>query len=109
MQSFFVCLQLPVFQRLLIPALFIPGFYAGAFPTAFLFRSFPSRRLPFSYGPHPIPSAKVQPYTSLTVSLAIASSSFVGITITVVLLSGVEITISSPRFAFASRSRRIPR
>lgn len=85
--------------------------YSGAFYSGFLCRRFSGRVfIPVVFFTtasvlirlHPISSAKVQPYTSLTVSLAIASSSFVGITITVVLLSGVEITISSPRFAFAS-------
>lgn len=41
-------------------------------------------------------------YTSRTVSLAIASSSLVGITITLVRESGVLITMSSPLFPLAS-------
>lgn len=48
-------------------------------------------------------------FTRATVSLQIASSSFVGITATLTLESGVEITVSSPRFLFASVSMEIPR
>ena len=48
-------------------------------------------------------------FTSATVSLQIASSSFVGITATLTLESAVEITISSPRFPLASSSIAIPR
>ena len=47
--------------------------------------------------------------TSRTVSLAMASSSLVGITITPVLLSEVVIAISSPRLRLASWSSSTPR
>ena len=48
-------------------------------------------------------------YTRATVSRQIASSSFVGITATFTLESGVEITISSPLCPFASLSSVTPR
>lgn len=47
--------------------------------------------------------------TSAIVSRAMASSSFVGTTITFTLLSGVLMTISSPRVAFFSSSITTPR
>ena len=48
-------------------------------------------------------------FTRAKVSLAIASSSFVGITITLTLESGVEITISFPLTLLASSSILMPR
>lgn len=48
-------------------------------------------------------------YTSATVSLAIASSSLVGITRTFTLESLVVMMFSKPRFAFSSSSKVIPR
>ena len=48
-------------------------------------------------------------FTRARVSLAIASSSFVGITITLTLESGVEITISFPLTLLASSSILMPR
>ena len=56
-------------------------------------------------------SAKYISYllTPATVSLAIASSSFVGITYTVTLELSVEILISSPFLSFAESSISIPR
>ena len=48
-------------------------------------------------------------FTRARVSLAIASSSFVGITITLTLESGVEITISFPLTLLTSSSILMPR
>ncbi len=48
-------------------------------------------------------------FASLNVSLAIASSSFVGISITFTLESAVEITLLSPRTLLASSSMVTPR
>ena len=49
------------------------------------------------------------PLIRATVSRQIASSSFVGTTQTLTFESGVEITMLSPRFEFASSSRVMPR
>ena len=48
-------------------------------------------------------------FVSANVSLAIASSSFVGINITHTFESGVEITVSSPRLELAASSNLTPR
>ena len=54
-------------------------------------------------------SFAIYTYTRATVSRQIASSSFVGITATFTLESGVEITMSSPLLLFASASNLIPK